>query len=455
MQIEEILIIKNGMQSYGISTDQINQISRVPSLMPLPLRPYGSRGLCAVSGNIISMLDINILLDIDEVDIDSSKARLITLNEPFSSNALLVSEVFNTVIIREENIEYIDKQDDAVLAIYKYNDSLVQVLSLEVLVSQLKKVKIKSNEVLNGKIKKLMLKEEDSLRFLVFSMENENFALNIDFLREIILADISCTDIVGSPKELLGIITLREKLVTILDLRTYYGFKENKSDKNRILIASIDGNTIGLLVDEIVDIKSVLKKDIENMSEEFKKNKISGVIHDDKSLISFLGKEVIEDIFDKYKSHIQIKDKELHVDEISVSDETDMIIFKLSSKEYAFDVDTVAEIIDVVDSTKVAYSAENIDGVINIRGQIVPIVSLFKKLNIKREVNEDSKIIVCDINDSKIGFIVDSISDIISVQSNELKTQDDELFKQILHLNGGNRLVLAMDVNEMILDGKE
>ena len=77
MHIEEILIIKNGSESYGISTEDISQISRVPLLMPLPLRPSGVRGLCAVSGSILTMVDMNLLLDMNEVDYDNDKSRLI------------------------------------------------------------------------------------------------------------------------------------------------------------------------------------------------------------------------------------------------------------------------------------------------------------------------------------------------------------------------------------------
>ena len=105
MQIQEILIIKNGAESYGISTEDINQISRVPSLMPLPLRPYGTRGLCGISGNIVSMLDLNILLDLPEVDLEANKSRLISLNNTYASSALLVNEIYNTVNINEKNIE--------------------------------------------------------------------------------------------------------------------------------------------------------------------------------------------------------------------------------------------------------------------------------------------------------------------------------------------------------------
>ena len=452
MAIEEILIIKNGTENYGISTEDINQISRVPSLMPLPLRPNGARGLCAVGGNIVSMVDLNLLLDMPLVDIEADASRLLSLNGIHSSNTLLVSEVYNTIDIDESKIEYIEKQDDPVIAIYKYKDSLVQVLSLDILISKIDRVKIKSKEVNNGKIKVVDTKEEDSTRFLIFTMGNEKFALNIEFLREIILADINSTDIAGSPDDLLGMITLRDELVAILDLRSYYGFKAKMDEKNRILIASFNGDTIGLLVDEIIDIKSVLTKDIEYMNEGFAQNKISGVIHDEGSLISFLDKEVIETIFNENRAYIDSKEKiESKSKQEDIEEALEVIVFKLSSKEYAFDVEHVAEIIDIVDSTKVAYCDEGVDGIINIRGQIVPVVSLFEKLNIKTTIDENSKIIVCNINDNKVGFVVDSISDILSIKPNELKEQDDELFRYVLHLDDGNRLVLSMDIQKIVL----
>lgn len=450
MRIEEILIIKNGAESYGISTEDINQISRVPSIMPLPLRPNGTRGLCGVGGNILSMVDVNLLLDLPKVDLDAQASRLLTLNGKHSSNSLLVSEVYNTVDIRENNIEYVDKEDDPVIAIYKYKDSLVQVLSLDILISRINKIDINAKEVYAGKTKDIAIKEEDTIRFLIFSMANEKFALSIEYLREIILADVEFTDIAGSSEEMLGLITLRDQLISVIDLRLYYGFKTKQSDKNRILIASINNERIGLFVDEIVDIKSYPKKDIEYMQDGFDETKISGIIHDEDSLISFFDSSVLDKLFDENKAFI---DSGSEVKE-EISEEAsamEAIVFKLNDKEYAFEVDSVAEIIDAVGSTSVAYSEDGIDGIINIRGQIVTIVSLAQRLNIDIKTKEDSKIIVCNIDGSRIGFIVDSISDIITLKSDEIKPQEDNgPFTNVLHLDNGNRLVLSMEIDKVV-----
>ena len=449
MDIEEILIVKNGSQSYGIATSDISQIARTPMLMPLPLRPSGVRGLCAIGGNITTVVDMNLLLNMKEVDYDNEKTRLIVLNDALATSTLLVSEVYNTVEVKAKNLEIIDKQNDPIIAIYKHNDSLIQIISLEVLFTRVSKVVIESEEVRSTKAQVAIKKEDDSSRFLIFSMENELYALHIDYLREIILADIEFTEIAGTRDEVIGLITLREELLIVIDLRKHYGFNTKNNDKNRILIATHDGKKIGLLVDEIIDIKAFVNKDIEYMKDHFKDNKISGVIHDEDRIIAFFDADVLEKLFEENESFI---DEENTLLEEDTSHETvmEVIVFKLNDREYSFEVDTVAEIIDIVPSTAIVMTNDLIDGIINIRGQIVAIVSLFKKLNIEMNITEDSKIIICDIKGSKIGFVVDSVSDILNIRQEEIKEQDEALFSKVLYLENGKRLVLSMDLDEII-----
>ena len=454
MKIEEILIIKNGSENYGISIENINQISRVPALMQLPLRPAGVRGLCGVGGSIVTMIDMNLLLDMPQVDLGAEKSRLLSLNDEHASNTLLVSEVYNTVKINQENIEYREQDGDPVLAIYKYKKKLVQIISLEVLFSKINRVQIEAKGIKSGKVKTVDAKEEDTNRFLIFSMGSEKFALNIEYLREIILADVDFTAISGSSSEVLGLITLRDELIAVLDLRIYYGFKADRSDNNRILIASHEGKKIGLLVDEIVDIKNFLIKDIEYMHDSFKDQKVSGVIHDTDSLISFFDGDVLNKLFNENEAFIDSQNSNI-ITENSEDIAMEVIVFKIGDKEYAFEVESVAEIIDAVESTKVAHTSKLIDGITNIRGQIVMIISLSHKLNISSSVNENSKIIICNIDNNRFGFVVDSVNDILNIKADEVKEYDGDLFTNILHLDNGSRLVLSMDINKIISQEEE
>ncbi len=448
MQIHEILIIKNATESYGISTEDINQISRVPLLMPLPLRPKSVRGLCAVSGTIVSLVDFNTLLNLAEVEYDASKTRILSLNNEYATNALLVSEVYDTVVIDQENIEYINQDNNPVLGVYKYNGMLIQVMSLERLFAKINKVEITGKEVKNGKPAVADKEEEDNIRFLIFTLEKETFALNIEYLQEIILADTQITEINGSETEVVGLVTIRDELLVVIDLRRYYSFADVRDEKNRILIASYDGKRVGLLVDDVVDIENYYTSAIEYMQDTFEDNKISGVIHTKESIISFFDHNVLNDIFTKNDSFID--QKHMIEEEVSQRSLMEVIVFKLLDKEYAFEVENVDEIIDSVSATDVAFTDSSIGGIINIRGQIVTLISLFDKLHLQTKIHEDSKIIVCNINDNRIGFIVDSVSDILEVEEKDIREEESEIFTNVLYLDNGKRLVLTMDINKLV-----
>ncbi len=91
------------------------------------------------------------------------------------------------------------------------------------------------------------------------------------------------------------------------------------------------------------------------------------------------------------------------------------VIFKLDHEEYGLNIMQVNGIEKYQEVVKVPNSPKYIEGIINLRGEVLPIYSLRKKFNLEeKEVNEDTKIIVVNTNDMMIGFVVDSVSEIFT-----------------------------------------
>ena len=456
MNIEEILIVRVGEEHFGIVTGDINQIARVPSLMPLPLRPHGSRGLCSVGGSVVSVMDLNMLIGFDnEVDEEGYKSRLISLNGDFSTYALLVDEVDDTVEVDATMLEHFERQKNGVVAIYKHAQILVQVLSLEDLFGKVKKVSIEAQEIKSGDKKQVSVKDENCGRFLIFMMANERYALNIDHLQEIILADEEVTQIPESSEEIEGWITLREELLLILDLSKYYGYKPLREEANRILVVALNNKKIGLLVDRVIDIQNIPLTHLEILSEEKSAQRtIAGVIHDEQGLISYMDESNLEELLSVSEyciAHSNGVDNDTHIQ--GEEDIFEVIVFTIDGKEYAFAIDDVDEIINAQAATEVAFSDEKIDGIVNIRGQIVTIVSLYKFLGLQPVMREDARIIICSIHDMRIGFVVESVSDILTIPLENVRdNQEDETFSKVLYLEDGKRLVLLMEIEKIIED---
>lgn len=446
MFFEEVLIFRHGEIAFGIPTSFIGQILRVPDITPLALSPDEVRGLCALGGNIATAIDINLLLGFPFCPGTEPKNRVITLNAPWSALCLLVDEVSVSVTVDPKKIEYLETNKEIIAAILHHENELIQVIDLDYAIKRVQKVSVNPRNVSDKTIvlKHTMLSNEHE-RYLVFKMGGVHYALLIDNLREILNADVPITTIAGANPEIQGMMSLREELIVVADLRLYYHYQPIIGDKNRIMIVQRQGRTLGLVIDEIVDIHEFSQSDIDVSGDN--SNQIAGVIQFEDHLISLIGEELIESIMSRNEEIIL--NSEAILTDTTQEASIEVVIFQLGSEEYAFEIEEVAEIIDMTPVTPVADSHEMIDGIINIRGQIVTIGSLHKRLGIEPSHREDQKIIICHAKGSRIGFFVNYVSDVMAIPHDLMRKDDGEdgIFSHILHLNEGKRLVMLFNPN--------
>jgi len=455
MTIEEVLIIKEQDCYYGINTNEVEQILRVQDLTPMAMTPKAIRGLCSIEGSIISVLDFSYLLDgsHDLVNSDSFKARQVTVNSQSHHFSLLVSEVINSVEVNQDLVEYVEDQEDVIVALLKHEDEIIQIISVDRLIKEISLPSYISKDVRDIASDESGNELASHLkRYLFFIMGEEQYALEVDAIREIISLPESFTSIAESNKEIIGMISLREDLLVVADLRIHYDFAIEACDKNRIIISQYNGKHIGLLVDEIVDIQDVEIDRIEGMPENFKDKKINGVLNMDDRLISIVNTEVIRDLVAEQAHLIGEQDKESTKVESADPINLEVVIFKMGNEEFAFNIDDVSEIIDMTEITPVADSLEYIKGVINIRGQVISIASLYTILGLKENENLDQQIIVTEVNGNRVGFVVDKVNDVRGIYDSELKEdeEDGKLFSNILQLEEGKRLVMMFDTTKLL-----
>lgn len=109
-------------------------------------------------------------------------------------------------------------------------------------------------------------------------------------------------------------------------------------------------------------------------------------------------------------------------DDYQEDDEMQVVAFKLGNEEYAVDILFVQEIIRLLNTTRVPRSGENIEGVINLRGNIIPIVNLHFEFNLQTSENQEAKrIIVFKLDEYQVGIIVDEVSEVLRIQGNNIE----------------------------------
>lgn len=103
-------------------------------------------------------------------------------------------------------------------------------------------------------------------------------------------------------------------------------------------------------------------------------------------------------------------------------DQQEFLTFVLGDESYALDIMTVKEIRGYEAVTKIANAPEYMKGVINLRGDIVPIVDLRLKFNVGEAIyNEFTIVIMLMVDERIVGIVVDEVSDVIKVSSDDIK----------------------------------
>ena len=99
-----------------------------------------------------------------------------------------------------------------------------------------------------------------------------------------------------------------------------------------------------------------------------------------------------------------------------MSDLLQLVSFKIGAEEFGVDILKVQEINKMTSITKVPNAPDFVEGVINLRGRVIPIIDLRTRLGLEKiEHTKDPRIIVVDLNGKTVGFIVDAVSEVLRI----------------------------------------
>jgi purine-binding chemotaxis protein CheW len=133
-----------------------------------------------------------------------------------------------------------------------------------------------------------------------------------------------------------------------------------------------------------------------------------------------------------------------------------LVTFKLGNEEYATEILKVQEINRMVEITPVPNSQSFLEGVINLRGKVIPVVSLRKKFGLPvKENDEQSRIMILDIQGITTGLVVDAVSEVLRISSDTVEPPPPmatgisaEFLEGIAKLE--NRLIILLDIDKLL-----
>ena len=133
-----------------------------------------------------------------------------------------------------------------------------------------------------------------------------------------------------------------------------------------------------------------------------------------------------------------------------------LVSFKIGEEEFGVDILNVQEIIRMVEVTRVPNAPSFVEGVINLRGKVIPIVDLRRRLMMaEKSKDKNTRIVVVELERKVIGFIVDSVNEVLRINKNITEPPppmvsgiDSEFITAIGKLD--DRLLILLDLEKIL-----
>jgi purine-binding chemotaxis protein CheW len=140
---------------------------------------------------------------------------------------------------------------------------------------------------------------------------------------------------------------------------------------------------------------------------------------------------------------------------IETAGELQIVSFKIGNEEYGINILDVQEINRMTQITSIPNTPAFIEGIVNLRGRIIPIVDLRTKLGLlKKETDNSTRIVVIDLEGKTVGFIVDSVSQVLRIPANISESPPElisgvnrKFIKSVVKLE--NNLLILLDLNTL------
>lgn len=325
--------------------------------------------------------------------------------------------------------------------------------------------------------------------YMTFSLSNKKYSILADKISEIVQLP-KLTVLETMPNNLIGLMNIRGKVISVVDIRSFLGFEINKySADHQVLIVNTNGKTLGIIVDSVNNVIQFDKKNVESLPYESNNKHIEGIYNFEDEMIALIDlNSIVEnieqtnfentdlkkipfhnvelfpnDIFSREKFEKRALDlqKEIKVD-LDKNDyiQDRFVSFSLNSEIYCISLKYVKEFTKLknITLTVVPCVPEFIAGLINLRGEFITIIDIKSFLQIaKTELTDKTKIIVVKTQNLQIGLLVDEVYDIVNIPLGSLNKDSNSQLEKDKFTSGEfilekNKVMSILNLEKLLED---
>jgi len=462
---------------FGVDIMHVREIIRLTEVTHIPQAPSYVEGVCNLRGNILPIIDGRDRLGMPRRTRDES-TRVLVIDVGGKTTGIVVDKVSEVLRVSQADIEMpptiIQNIDVKLLnGIVKLNGGSRMIMAINlrsiITVEQIEEFKQDALQAIANRTESIAKVENQEDQLVTFLLANEEYAFDIMHVKEIIRVQQIVT-VPNVPHYIEGVLSIRNQLLPIVNMRMFLGLDNSKSsDQSRIIIVDLGQISVGFRVDKVSEVTSIPRNVIEPpplVFSDVESGQIRGVakLNDGKRLLMCLNAtkllpvDILKNLSEEKTTTEQVVVKQQN----HVIQEEQLVTFKLGAEEFAIKITDVQEINRMTDITHMPNAPVYIDGLVNLRGNIIPALNLRRRFGLVEKQRDDAtRIIIVDVDNRKTGVVVDSVSEVLRFDSSLVEEApqiiadnlDSKYISGVGKLNGGKRMVMIIDLAQVLRMG--
>lgn len=498
-------------EKFAVPMAPVQEIIRLPEVARLPLAPAALLGLANLRGRVLPLLSLRRLVGLpDLAQNDASRALVIHCGQALG---FLVDRVCSVLHVEASELQpaagiQTVVQADCLTGLIRRpgadgRDELLMVLDFDLLVQRAFQAVMRDAATrAEGSMRDTRTAATDAdadqapgaqeLRMVSFTVAGQEYALPIEDVQEIVQLPDDVTALPQAPAHVRGVISLRQRLLPLVDLRSLFHLGAPAADAHqRIVVVSLPGcGPVGLVTDAVKEVLSVPRQHSDAVPELLTRDRQLAEfdaicrLDDGRRLVSVLSSARLLGL-DAVRAasaltqglqagapaanspnaphatdHPTAVENAMHdsPNAGTVQDDLQLVIFRLGAEEFGVPIMAVQEIVRVPEQlTKVPRTPAFVEGVINLRGAVLPVIDQRSRLGLPALARNDrQRIMVFTLGEQRTGFIVDSVAEVLRVPRQSLapapalSDAQSRMIREVARLEGQQRLIMLIDPTQLL-----
>jgi purine-binding chemotaxis protein CheW len=482
-ELRRFLTFKVAEQLFAVPAEFVAEIIELPSVARVPHSPTALLGLANLRGAVLPLVSSRALLGLGEQTAPRNDKTRAVVVEASSPLALAVDSVDALVSVANRDIEVSEAElgaapGERLAGAFRIGKTaaVAKILDIDGLVNAAFAQRKRNDGKARGRTASLprtAAEEADNAAerpamLVTFDVAGQEFALELEVVQEILPAPAAPTGVPRAEALVLGVTSLRDRLLPLLSLRGLLGFPQASASDGRekVIVMRVGGAQVGLVADRARAIVAARRASIDAIPAALAARtageaRIKAIYRGDngRRLISILTPEQLfrEDVMRRLGQRTETENLAAQQSE-SAGGQLQFLVFRLGTDEFALPIAAVDEVAEVPATiARLPKTPKFLEGVVNLRGDVLPIVDQRRRFEMPPLADRARRrLVVVRSEQHRAGLIVDSVSDVLRVPlralapAPQLSSDMERLVRGVLNLTTANRMVLVLDPSELL-----